>query len=105
MRERARGPERAQLLPGQAFIAFLGTLHPGWSSFTVHRFSVGDHLLQVTPFKGKNVANYFKEKDVTHQGGKWLNWLHSLLGRFSTDFRKLQIDKSVYKRWKSFFCS
>ena len=23
------------------------------------------------------------------QGEKWLNWLHSILGRFSTDFRKL----------------
>ena len=44
-------------------------------------------LLQTT----KNVANYFKEKDVTAQGGKWLNWLHSILGRFSTDFRKLEI--------------
>ena len=36
-------------------------------------------------------ANYFKEKDVTDQGGKWLNWLHSILGRFSTAFRKLKI--------------
>ena len=39
--------------------------------------------------KGKDVANYIKEKDVTDQGGKWLNWLHSILGKFSTDFRKL----------------
>ena len=42
-------------------------------------------------YKGKNVANYFKEKDVTDQGEKWLNWLQSTLGRFSTDFRKLKI--------------
>ena len=53
MRERARGVERAQKresqpLPGQAFIAFLGTLHRGWSSFTMHRFTVGDCLLQTT---------------------------------------------------------
>ena len=41
--------------------------------------------------KGQNTANYFKEKDVTAQGGKWLNWLHSILGWFSTDFRKLKI--------------
>ena len=41
--------------------------------------------------KGQNAANYFKEKDVTDQGEKWLNWLHSILGRFSTDFRKLKI--------------
>ena len=47
VRERARGPERAQErarpLPGQAF---LGALHQGWSSFTMHRFTVGDYLLQ-----------------------------------------------------------
>ena len=55
----------------------------------MHRFTVGDYLLQTT--KDKNTANYFKEKDVTAQGGKWLNWLHSILGRFSTDFRKLKI--------------
>ena len=40
-----RGP---RLLPGQAFIAFLGTLHRGWFSFTMHRFAVGDYLLQTT---------------------------------------------------------
>ena len=40
-----REGERAQLLPGQAFIAFLGTLHGGWSSFIMHRFTVGDYLL------------------------------------------------------------
>ena len=37
-----------QPLPGQAFIAFLGTLHRVWSSFTMHRSAVGDYLLQVT---------------------------------------------------------
>ena len=47
VRERARGPE-SQPLPGQAFIAFLGTLYPGWSSFIMHRFTVGDYLLQTT---------------------------------------------------------
>ena len=41
--------------------------------------------------KRQNAANYFKEKDVTAQGGKWLNWLYSILGRFSTDFRELKI--------------
>ena len=41
--------------------------------------------------KGQNTTNYFKEKDVTAQGGKWLNWLHSILGRFSTDFRKSKV--------------
>ena len=49
-------------------------------------------LCRWSPFtdnKGKNVANYFKEKDVTDQGEKWMNWFYSTLGRFSTDFRKL----------------
>ena len=41
--------------------------------------------------KGQNAANYFKEKDVTDQGEKWLNWLQSILGWFSTDFRRLRI--------------
>ena len=35
-------------LPGQAFIAFLGTLHRGWSSFTMHRFTLGGYILQIT---------------------------------------------------------
>ena len=40
-----RGPRP---LPGQGFIAFLGTLHGGWSSFTTrHRFAIGDYLLQI----------------------------------------------------------
>ena len=42
-------------------------------------------------YKGENAANYFKEKDNTDQGEKGLNWLHSILGRFSTDFMKLKI--------------
>ena len=46
--EDQREPKRAQPLPGQAFIAFLGTLHQRWSSFTMHRFPVGDYLLQIT---------------------------------------------------------
>ena len=46
--ERGREGQRARPLPGQAFIAFLGTLHQGWSSFTTHRFTVGDYLLQTT---------------------------------------------------------
>ena len=45
--------------------------------------------LPFTDNKGKNVASYFKEKDVADQGEKWLNWLHSILGKFSTDFKKL----------------
>ena len=48
-------------------------------------------MLPFTDNKGKNVANYFKEMDFTDQGEKWLNWLHSILRRFNTDFRKLKI--------------
>ena len=48
-REGQREPKReSRPLPGQAFIAFLGTLHGGWSSFTMHRFIVDDYLLQTT---------------------------------------------------------
>ena len=47
--QRAReSPRESQPLPGQSFIAFLGTLHGGWSSFTMHRFALGDYLLQTT---------------------------------------------------------
>ena len=45
-REGQREPKRTWPLPGQVFIAFLGTLHQGWSSFTMHKFTVGDYLLQ-----------------------------------------------------------
>ena len=41
-------PRESLTLPGQACIAFLGTLHGGWCSFTVHRFTIGDYLLQTT---------------------------------------------------------
>ena len=50
-RERQRETEREserRPLPGQAFIAFLGTLHQGWFSFTMHRFTTGDYLLRTT---------------------------------------------------------
>ena len=67
----------------QAFIAFLGTLHRGWSSFTMHRFAVGDYLLQIT--KERILLITTKRRMLK----MWLNWLHSILGRFSTDFRKL----------------
>ena len=41
--------ERGPLTPaGQAFIVFLGTLHRGWSSFTMCMFTTGDYLLKRT---------------------------------------------------------
>ena len=48
MREGKRARERVPPLPGQAFIAFLVTLHGGRSLFTMHRFTVGDSLLETT---------------------------------------------------------
>ena len=55
----------------------------------MHRFTAGDYLLQMT--KGRRLLITSKRRRFTAQGGKWLNWLHSILGRFSTDFRKLKI--------------
>ena len=46
--ERGWEGQRAWPLPGQAFIAFLGALHLGWYTFTMHRFTVGDYLLEIT---------------------------------------------------------
>ena len=47
-RDGEREGQRAQPPPGQAFIAILDTSHQGWSSLTMHRFAVGDYLLQIT---------------------------------------------------------
>ena len=46
--------------------------------------------LPFTDNKGEDVANYIKEEGYLQmQGKKWLNWLLSILVRFSIDFRKL----------------
>ena len=55
----------------------------------MHRFTVGDYLLQTT--KDRILLITSKRRMFTVQGGKWLNWLHSILGSFSTDFRMLKI--------------
>ena len=48
--------------------------------------------LPFTENKGEDVATYIKEEGYLQmQREKWLNWLHSMLGRFSSDFRKLKI--------------
>ena len=57
----------------------------------IYYAQVHHRWLPFTDNKGQNTANYFKEKDVTAGAGEWLNWLHSILGRFSSDFRKLKI--------------
>ena len=53
----------------------------------MHRFTVGDYLLQIT--KERMLLITSKRRMFQMQGEKWLNWIHSILGRFSTDFRKL----------------
>ena len=57
----------------------------GWSSFT--RFAVGDYLLQIT--KERMLLITSKNRMFANQGEKWLNWLRFILGRFSSDVRKL----------------
>ena len=85
-----RGP---QPLPGQAFIAFLGTLHQGWSSFTMQSFTLGDYLLQIT--KEKMLLITSKKKDVCKCKGKsgwtgytpYLGGLAQILGRYFKDMQ------------------
>ena len=59
------GPETP---PGQAFIVFLGTLHQGWSSFTVQRFVLCGYLLQKT--KERMLLITSKKKDICKCKGK-----------------------------------
>ena len=74
-------------LPWQAFIAFLGTLHWGWSSFTMHRFTLGGYLLQKT--KERVLLITSKRKDICKLKGKVVEMVTLLLRRFIIDFRKL----------------
>ena len=57
-----------QPLPWQAFIAFLGTLPGGWSSFTMHRFTLGGYLLQKT--KERMLLITSKRKGICKCKGK-----------------------------------
>ena len=80
-----------------------GMATPAWTGFYCFSGHITSRMILIyyaqlhcrwLPFtdnKGHNAANYFKEKHVTAQGGKQLNWFHSILGWFSTDFRKLKI--------------
>ena len=52
-------------------------------------FTVGDYLLHTT--KDRMLLITSKRRMLQFLGGKWLNWSHSILGWFSTDFRKLKI--------------
>ena len=55
----------------------------------MHNFTVGDYPLQTT--KERMLLISSKRRMLQIEEEKWLNWLHSILGRFSTDFRKLKI--------------
>ena len=55
----------------------------------MHRFTTGDYLLQTR--KDRILLISSKRRMLQIEEEKWLNWLHSILGRFSTDFRKLKI--------------
>ena len=59
----------------------------------MHRFTVGDYLLQTTKDRILLITSKRRMLQLKGKGGggEWLNWLHSILGRFSTDFRKLKI--------------
>ena len=57
-----------QPLSGQAFVAFLGTLRQGWSSFTMHRFTLGGYLLQKT--KERMLLIISKKKDICKYKGE-----------------------------------
>ena len=53
----------------------------------MHRFALGGYFLQIK--KESVLLITSKKRMFANQGEKWLNWLHYILGRFSTDFRKL----------------
>ena len=75
-------------------------LTPTWTGFycfsghitsrmvLIYHAQVHHRWLPFKDNKGQNTANHFKEKDVIAQGG---NWSQSILGWFSTDFRKIKI--------------
>ena len=53
----------------------------------MHRFALGDYLLLI--MKERVLLTTSKKRMWPMQVKEWLNWLHSIVGRFSTDFRKL----------------
>ena len=81
-----RGPRDPRHLSGLAFIVFLGTLHQGWSSFTMHRLVLGGYLLQTTKERMSLITS---KKNICNVKGKVVELVTLVLGRFSIDFRKL----------------
>ena len=66
-------------LPGQAFITFLGILYWEWSSFTMHRFSVGDYLLQITKERMLLITSKRKMLQIKGESG-WTGYTPHLGG-------------------------
>ena len=87
--EGQREPKRESTPAWTGFYCFSG--HITSRMVLIYYAQVHCRCLPFTVNKGKNVTNYFIEKVVTDQRGKWLNWLYSILGRFGTDFRRLKI--------------
>ena len=82
-REGQREPKSTWPLPGQAFIAFLGTLHRGRSSFTRHRFTVGDYLLQTTKERMLPITSKRKMLQIKGESG-WTGYTPYLDGLAQT---------------------
>ena len=77
--------DRAQTPAWTGFYCFSGYITSGWSSFTMHRFAVGDYLLQIT----KERMLLIQREGCCRSRGKVVELVTLILGRFSTDFRKL----------------
>ena len=54
--------------------------HITWRMVLIYYAQVHCRWLPFTDNKGQNTANYFKEKDVTDQGGKWWTGYTPYLG-------------------------
>ena len=85
-REGWREPKRKLTPAWTGFYCFSG--HITWRMVLIYYAQVHHRWLPFKDNKGKNIANYLKDKDVTAGGG---HCSHSILGWFSTDFRKLKI--------------
>ena len=86
VRELERAQEREPVPTWTGFYCFCG--HITWRIVLIYYAQVHHRWLPFKDNKGQNTANYFKDKDVTAQGG---NCSHSILGWFSSDFRKIKI--------------
>ena len=80
--------ERALTPAWTGFYCFPG--HIALRMVLIYYAQVHCRWLPFTDNKEKEVANYYKGKGYLQmQRKKRLNWLHSILGRFSIVFRKL----------------